>query len=162
MSKLKLLLPLAAFALLALLLARGLQLNPRELPSPLIGKPLPAFEVQALPEGILSSTRMSQGRISVLNVWASWCGPCRVEHPLLIELARRHPQVQLIGLATRTRRRRRWPSSRNSATPSLPSAWTSRAASASTSAFTACPRPMWWAATAVCCSSMSVRSPRRC
>jgi cytochrome c biogenesis protein CcmG/thiol:disulfide interchange protein DsbE len=99
MSKLKLLLPLAAFALLALLLARGLQLNPRELPSPLIGKPLPAFELAALPEGRLSSARLGQGRISVLNVWASWCGPCRVEHPLLIELARRHPQVQLIGLA---------------------------------------------------------------
>lgn len=99
MKQLRLLLPLIAFALLALLLARGLQLNPRELPSPLIGRPLPAFELPALPEGRLASTRLAGGRVSVLNVWASWCGPCHAEHPLLMDLARRHPQLTLIGLA---------------------------------------------------------------
>ncbi len=97
--KLKALLPLIGFALLALLLARGLQLNPREIPSPLIDKPAPAFELAALHAGkpALRSADL-QGRVTLLNVWASWCTPCQQEHPLLVDFARRQPGVQLIGL----------------------------------------------------------------
>lgn len=96
---LKLLLPLGLFLLLAVFLARGLQLNPRELPSPLIGKPVPAFALPTLAGGQASDAQLRQGRVSVLNVFASWCAPCRVEHPLLMKLARQHPQVQFVGLA---------------------------------------------------------------
>lgn len=91
--------PLLLFGLLAVFLARGLQLNPREIPSPLIGKPVPAFELPALQEGQPALTAAAlRGRVTVLNVWASWCGPCIEEHPLLVDLARRHPGLNLVGL----------------------------------------------------------------
>jgi len=97
--KLKALIPLALFGLLALLLARGLQLNPREIPSPLIDKPAPTFELAALHEGKPALKRADlQGRVTLLNVWASWCTPCQQEHPLLVDFAKRQPGVQLIGL----------------------------------------------------------------
>ncbi|MFO1228244.1 DsbE family thiol:disulfide interchange protein [Roseateles sp.] len=97
MKRWKLWLPLALLAVLALVLARGLQLNPREIPSPLIGKPAPAF-VKPLLDGGSFDSRSLQGRIVLLNVFASWCGPCREEHPLVTQLAKRHPQVAFVGL----------------------------------------------------------------
>lgn len=88
MKFLKFLLPLALFVLLAVFLARGLNLNPREVPSPLIGKPAPAFALPLLatPDQQLTREQML-GQVWVLNVWASWCVPCRAEHPLLVALA---------------------------------------------------------------------------
>jgi cytochrome c biogenesis protein CcmG, thiol:disulfide interchange protein DsbE len=83
------LLPLGIFVALVLLLGVGLSLNPREVPSPLIGKPAPAFQLPQLhqPEKTLSSTEL-QGKVWVLNVWASWCVACREEHPVLADFAR--------------------------------------------------------------------------
>jgi cytochrome c biogenesis protein CcmG/thiol:disulfide interchange protein DsbE len=80
---------LGAFGLLVLLLAIGLQLNPREVPSPLINKPAPAFELPQLasPAEKLSPQDL-RGTGWLLNVWASWCVSCRDEHPLLVELSR--------------------------------------------------------------------------
>jgi cytochrome c biogenesis protein CcmG, thiol:disulfide interchange protein DsbE len=82
------LLPLAIFAVLSAFLYAGLGLKPREVPSPLIGKPAPAFVLPRLdtPEQRLSVKDL-QGKVWLLNVWASWCVACRVEHPLLVELA---------------------------------------------------------------------------
>ena len=97
MKRWKLWLPLALLAVLALVLARGLQLNPREIPSPLIGRPAPAF-VKPLLDGGSFDSRSLQGRIVLLNVFASWCGPCREEHPLVTQLAKRYPQVAFVGL----------------------------------------------------------------
>ena len=79
----------AAFAALVILLAVGLTLNPREVPSPLIGKPAPAFELPLLhaPEKTFSQKEML-GKAWVLNVWASWCPPCLVEHPVVTALAK--------------------------------------------------------------------------
>jgi cytochrome c biogenesis protein CcmG/thiol:disulfide interchange protein DsbE len=91
----KLWLPLA-FIALVLLLAVGLRLNPREVPSPLIGKPAPAFDLPLLhaPDKRFSQKDML-GTVWVMNVWASWCPPCLVEHPVVTELAKR---VDVVGL----------------------------------------------------------------
>lgn len=92
------LLPLALFLALAGFLAKGLTLNPTELPSPLIDKPAPQFVVDRLPatDTQFDSGEMA-GQVWVLNVWASWCGPCVQEHPFLIELAAQRP-VPVVGL----------------------------------------------------------------
>jgi cytochrome c biogenesis protein CcmG/thiol:disulfide interchange protein DsbE len=83
------LLPLGIFAALVALLAAGLTLNPREVPSPLIGKPAPAFELPLLQQsGKSFSPREMQGKVWVLNVWASWCAACREEHPVLADFAK--------------------------------------------------------------------------
>ena len=97
--KLNFLGPLIAFIAVAVLLGIGLTLNPRDLPSTLIGKPAPAFTLPNLfqaneqiqvPEHYL-------GKRWILNVWASWCVGCRVEHPLLNELAQK-TDIPMLGL----------------------------------------------------------------
>jgi cytochrome c biogenesis protein CcmG, thiol:disulfide interchange protein DsbE len=77
------------FIVLVTFLAIGLTLNPREVPSPLIGKPAPAFELPLLhePDKHFSQKDML-GRVWILNVWASWCPPCLIEHPIVSDLAR--------------------------------------------------------------------------
>jgi len=97
-SKLRFLIPLAIFIVLAGFLLRGLFLNPREVPSPLINKPAPQFSLAQLtqPQQIFGPKDM-QGQVWLLNVWASWCVACRQEHPLLVELAKRK-SVPIIGL----------------------------------------------------------------
>ena len=84
------LLPLGLFLVLAAFLAVGLRLDPREVPSPLIGKPAPAFQASALarPEATLKRDDLL-GKVWVLNVWASWCGACRDEHPVLVGFAKK-------------------------------------------------------------------------
>ena len=90
--------PLALFVVLLGFLGLGLNLKPREVPSPLIGKPAPAFVLPRLdnPEVSMSQQDMA-GKVWVLNVWASWCTPCLEEHPLWIDFARRNP-APLVGL----------------------------------------------------------------
>ena len=81
--------PLAAFLLLLGFLAVGLGLNPREVPSPFIGKPAPPFSLARLDEPSQTVTPEDmRGKVWLLNVWASWCESCRIEHPVLVEFAR--------------------------------------------------------------------------
>jgi len=89
---------LGAFAALVVLLAVGLKLNPRDVPSPLVGKPAPAFNLNVLatPEKMLGPQDM-QGKVWLLNVWSSWCVSCRQEHPVLVEFSKK-ANVPLIGL----------------------------------------------------------------
>ena len=96
--KIRLFLPLALFAALAAMLGAGLSLKPREVPSPFIGKPAPAFTLPQLhePARSLGAADM-KGQVWLLNVWASWCAPCREEHPLLVALAR-EKAVPIVGL----------------------------------------------------------------
>ncbi len=83
------LIPLGIFIVLAVFLARGLQLNPHEVPSPLIGKPAPDFLLPQLQDANQQLGRKDLlGKVSLLNVWASWCVACREEHPVLVEIAR--------------------------------------------------------------------------
>jgi cytochrome c biogenesis protein CcmG, thiol:disulfide interchange protein DsbE len=97
-SVLKYLLPLGIFLVLAGFLAAGLHLDPREVPSPLVGKAAPAFALPRLGEGgARFSADQMKGKVWLLNVWASWCVSCREEHPVLMELARDN-QLELYGL----------------------------------------------------------------
>ena len=92
--------PVVVFAFLALLFWKGLSGNPSELPSALIGKPVPAFSLAAI-EGLgvpgFDSAGLKQGQVTLVNIWASWCGPCRIEHPMLMELSKRG-DIRLHGL----------------------------------------------------------------
>ena len=87
MSRLKLFLPLILFLVLAGFLARGLQLDPREMPSALIDKPLPGFRLPRLGDGTLVERADVIGEVAFFNVWATWCISCRMEHPYLQKLA---------------------------------------------------------------------------
>jgi cytochrome c biogenesis protein CcmG/thiol:disulfide interchange protein DsbE len=92
------LIPLAVFLVLVAFLGIGLGLNPREVPSPLIGKPAPAFKLTQLHEsGKVMGREDMLGQVWLLNVWASWCVSCREEHPILVELATRNV-VPIYGL----------------------------------------------------------------
>jgi cytochrome c biogenesis protein CcmG/thiol:disulfide interchange protein DsbE len=86
-SRLKLFLPLFIFAILAMFLLRGLSLDPREMPSALIDRPFPEFSLTDLVSGEARSRDDIVGRVSLVNVWATWCVSCRVEHPYLQSLA---------------------------------------------------------------------------
>jgi cytochrome c biogenesis protein CcmG/thiol:disulfide interchange protein DsbE len=95
---LKYILPLILFIVLAVFLALGLNLHPSEIPSPLIGKPAPAFSAPKLqaPEEKLSPTDL-KGKVWLFNIWASWCASCRSEHPVLNQLAQQKAAV-IVGL----------------------------------------------------------------
>ena len=81
--------PLAIFAVLIVFLYIGLYRDPREVPSPLIGKPAPEFRLVKLhAPGETLGVADLKGSVWLLNVWASWCVSCRVEHPLLVQLAK--------------------------------------------------------------------------
>ena len=98
MKWLRLVIPLSVFIIIVAFLWVGLGRDPREVPSPLIDKPAPAFELAQLhaPDKRLGTADM-KGQVWLLNVWASWCVSCRVEHPLLVELAKSNV-VPVIGL----------------------------------------------------------------
>jgi cytochrome c biogenesis protein CcmG/thiol:disulfide interchange protein DsbE len=84
------LVPLLAFMALALILGIGLTLDPRKVPSPLIGKPVPEFSlppVKGRTVGLASANL--KGEVSLVNVFASWCVACREEHPVFMDLRKR-------------------------------------------------------------------------
>lgn len=85
------LIPLFLFIVMVAFLAVGLKLDPREVPSPFIGKPAPAFNLPQLSDFGKSISNMDlQGQVSLLNVWASWCVSCKQEHPFLMKLAKQN------------------------------------------------------------------------
>lgn len=102
--KAKFLIPLLLFVVLVVFLAVGLNRDPHEVPSPLINKQAPAFEIPQLsdPNKTFSPADM-KGQVWILNVWASWCVACREEHPVLVELAKSQV-APVIGLDYKDKR----------------------------------------------------------
>src|SRR5262245_25036955 len=97
-------LPLAIFVALVAFFAIGLTRDPREVPSPYIGKPAPAFKLPQLHDEKLAFTpEEMKGKVWLLNVWASWCASCRVEHPLLVEMSQKKI-VPIVGLNYKDKR----------------------------------------------------------
>ena len=102
--KVKFLLPLLLFIVLVVFLAIGLNRDPQEVPSPLINKPAPAFEISQLSDANQPFSPASmKGQVWILNVWASWCVACREEHPVLVELAK-SKAAHIIGLDYKDKR----------------------------------------------------------
>ncbi|MBK9447019.1 MAG: DsbE family thiol:disulfide interchange protein [Betaproteobacteria bacterium] len=93
----KFLWPLVGFAALVVLLAVGLNLNPRDVPSPLVGKPAATFSLPVLGADRKFGPEDMKGKVWLLNVWASWCVSCRQEHPILVDLNKKGI-VPVIGL----------------------------------------------------------------
>ncbi|WP_017937974.1 DsbE family thiol:disulfide interchange protein [Zestomonas thermotolerans] len=96
MRRLILLIPLLIFLGVAVFLYRGLFLDPSELPSALIGKPVPAFSLPSVQDERTLTQDDLKGRPALLNVWATWCVACRVEHPVLNRLAEQG--VRILGV----------------------------------------------------------------
>ena len=95
---LKYLTPLALFTVMAVFLALGLNLNPRDIPSPLIDQPAPNFSLPVLSNASQTLNKDEMlGEVWLLNVWASWCVSCRSEHPVFNQLARKK-LVKIVGL----------------------------------------------------------------
>jgi len=83
--------PLAIFVIVGIFLGVGLTLNPRSIPSPLVGKPVPQFQLAAVKGRTLGlASGDLRGEVSIVNVFASWCVACRDEHPLWMALARQN------------------------------------------------------------------------
>jgi cytochrome c biogenesis protein CcmG, thiol:disulfide interchange protein DsbE len=89
MKSLRFLLPLLLFIVLLMFLWVGLSLNPREVPSPLVGKPAPPFQLARLDDPAKTLAQKDlRGQVWLLNVWASWCVSCVEEHPVLVRLSK--------------------------------------------------------------------------
>ena len=95
---LRYLVPLAIFMVLVAFLYRGLSLDPKRVPSPLVGKPMPEFSLPRLqdPAATLSDSDL-KGKVSIINIWATWCVSCRAEHKVLLLLAKSN-KVDIYGL----------------------------------------------------------------
>jgi cytochrome c biogenesis protein CcmG/thiol:disulfide interchange protein DsbE len=95
----KFLIPLALFFGLVIFLAVGLQRDPREIPSPLVGKPAPEFKLFTLAKNEQQfGPKEMRGQVWMLNVWATWCVACREEHPLLVQFSKEN-NVPIVGLS---------------------------------------------------------------
>lgn len=113
-QRLFLFIPVAVVALLALLFWRGLSLDPNEMPSALLNKSVPAFELPVLsapenPAGLMTANQeMFKGKVSLLNVWATWCVTCREEHEFLNTLKTQGIPIYGINYKDNNKAAQRW------------------------------------------------------
>ena len=90
-------LPLVLFLGMVVFLAVGLNRNPQEIPSPLIGRPAPVVQLPSLGDPQNVSAAQFKGQLTLVNFWATWCAGCKEEHPILMVLARQ-PGLQMLGI----------------------------------------------------------------
>lgn len=104
MKRLKLFIPLIILAALSVLFWQGLKMDPTDLPSALMGRPVPDFQLSTVknPERLVTRDDLQGHEFALINVWATWCGPCRVEHPFLVELAEQG--IPIFGVNARDER----------------------------------------------------------
>ena len=99
MRRVAFLIPIVLFAVLIAFFLKGLGMDPARVPSPLVNKPAPDFALPAVSPakpGLAKADLL--GKVTVLNFFASWCVPCRAEHPLLMEVARSRPDVDVVAI----------------------------------------------------------------
>jgi cytochrome c biogenesis protein CcmG/thiol:disulfide interchange protein DsbE len=96
MQRLTLFIPFAIFLLLGFFLWRGLYLDPKDIPSALVGKTFPDFDLPTLVDGENRTVTDLKGTVQLVNVWGTWCISCKVEHPFLVELAEQG--VSIVGI----------------------------------------------------------------
>ena len=102
-------LPLVVFLLMLVFLFKGLYLDNEDLPSVLIDKDFPAFELQSVTDGETVITQADlQGKPSLVNVWATWCVACRVEHPVLNKLAEQGVVIHGVNYKDDNQSARNW------------------------------------------------------
>lgn len=109
MRRLKLFIPLIVFVVLAALFWRGLSLDPNEMPSSRLDDPVPAFSLRTVkdPERVVTP-EIFQGQVSLLNVWATWCQACRIEHPFLNKLAEQGVPIYGVNYKDDVAEAQRW------------------------------------------------------
>jgi cytochrome c biogenesis protein CcmG/thiol:disulfide interchange protein DsbE len=90
-------LPLVLFLGMVVFLAVGLNRNPQEIPSPLIGRPAPVFQLPSIDAAQSVNTAAFKGQLTLVNFWATWCAGCKDEHPILLALSRQ-PGLQMVGI----------------------------------------------------------------
>ena len=109
MKRALLMLPLALFLLMLVFLFRGLYLDNEDLPSALVGKRFPAFTLPSVEAGQPPVTEQDLlGQPSLVNVWATWCVACRVEHPVLNKLAAEGVVIHGVNYKDDTEAARKW------------------------------------------------------
>lgn len=109
MNRLKLFIPLMIFAVLAILFWRGLSLDPTEMPSSRVGDPVPAFSLPTVRDADARITEQTfKGEVSLVNVWATWCAACRIEHPFLVQLAEEGMPIYGINYKDDVEEAKRW------------------------------------------------------
>ena len=106
--------PLIIFIILVVLFWRGLSIDPSEMPSALLNKPVPAFDLRVIPSadnppGLVNANQeMLKGQVSLLNIWATWCLPCRQEHPFLNALKAQGVPIYGVNYKDSTEEAQRW------------------------------------------------------
>lgn len=95
----KLFIPIVFFFGMLGLLFLGLGRDPNQVPSALVNRPLPEFSRPDLFDAAaVVSSQQLRGGVFFVNVWATWCPPCHAEHPYLVEISERHPDVTFVGV----------------------------------------------------------------
>lgn len=108
MNRLKLFLPLVVFAALAIFLLRGLKLDPAAMPSALLDKPWPVFSLPTLESNKTVSEIDLRGQKALVNIWATWCITCRVEHPFLMHLKQQGITIYSVSYKDNRADAQRW------------------------------------------------------